>query len=178
MPDILVIGFSALIAVAVYLLPAPEAGQRFPLKWRITISGLAVLTIVAALWQQKNTAQEKQEARDEFQAARQQYAVDIAIVKTRLEDLALAVAKAAEKAPELLPLADRSRALAQLPAHVSFYRQTLVTFVHGLNSRAPRITCLDSEGKPMYPGAITPLDENTTVINLVTPLTGSCSAQR
>jgi hypothetical protein len=63
-------------------------------------------------------------------------------------------------------------------ASVTFYRETLVKFKHGLYTRAPKISCLDPEGKAMYAGSITPLDENTVMLNMVTPLTGSCSAER
>jgi hypothetical protein len=62
-------------------------------------------------------------------------------------------------------------------ASVTLYRETLVKFKHGLNTRAPLITCRDPNGMPMYPGsALMPLDENTVMLNMVTPQTGSCSA--
>jgi len=130
MADVLIIALAAVLAVVVYILGAPGAGRRFPLKWRLTLIGIAVLTIAAAVWQEIDLRQEK-----------------------------------------------RQHGETQAAVSVSFYNERFVRFNHGLKTRAPRITCLDPQGKAMYPGSITPLDENTVMLNMVTPLTGSCSAE-
>lgn len=144
----------------------------YPLKLRIVIVLIAVLTIIAAVWQLQ-----------ERKMSEQRHATEIANVTSRLEYIASAIqsginnANNVDEARVLASLGEVALSLAHPRASVSFHNKVTIKFTHGLNTRSPEIMCLNPEGKRMYAGAITAIDENTVILNMVTPSTGSCTAE-
>jgi hypothetical protein len=183
MPEILAIVLPVVLTFLAFMAPAPQAGERFPLRWRVAICSVAILAVIAALWQQKNAAQEKWESREEFLRLKQLYAVDMAIVKTRLDDIKLSVDTQAQKNPDLKPLGDAiGNAIGKLarypePPSMSFKSETEVRFVHGLNTRTPQIVCVNAAGSSLSDPNFTVVDPNTVTIHWAMPQSGSCSAR-